>query len=87
MLSLYEELRLPENEKLARSARFTDELRISGGVFARARDEAARFVARIRVAEDALEERTAEMLHASALVAAAAAWKPPHEPKYDFFLM
>ncbi|KAI9898266.1 hypothetical protein N3K66_006626 [Trichothecium roseum] len=87
MLSLYEELRLPENEKLARSARFTDELHISGGVFARAYEEAARFASRIRVDEAALEERTAEMVHASALVAAAAAWKPPHEPKYDFFLI
>ena len=87
LLTMYEEVIKPEHEKLARSAKHTDEQRIFEGVFARAPDEAAQFVSRIKVDADKLEERTAEMVHVNAFIAATTAWNPPHVPKYDFFMM
>jgi hypothetical protein len=49
--------------------------------------ETTRLCARVRVAAEELEERTAEMFQATVYVAAAAAAHPPKEPKFDFFLM
>lgn len=76
-----------ENEKLATSARWEDPNRIHDGVLARAEDEAVALLAQIRVSPDDVEERTAEMIHSAAYIAAAAAWNPPYIPKFDFFLM
>ncbi|RCI07466.1 hypothetical protein L249_4568 [Ophiocordyceps polyrhachis-furcata BCC 54312] len=73
--------------KLAASAHWEDPNRIYDGVLKRARPEAVALLAGIRVRDRDLEERTAEMLHASAYVVAAAAWNPPYVPKFDFFLL
>lgn len=75
------------SEKLATSARFTDGNKIYDGVFVRAPDEALELLKQVTVGEDELEEKTAEMAHTCAYVAAAAAFHPPHAPKFDFFLI
>lgn len=78
-----------EHPKLASSARWEDPNRIYDGVLVRAEAEAIALLAGIRVRPDGedLAERTAEMVHCAAYVAAAAAWNPPYVPKFDFFLM
>ncbi|KAM4056057.1 oxidoreductase AflY [Hirsutella rhossiliensis] len=77
-----------EHPKLAASARWEDPNRIYDGVLARAEPEAVALLAGIRVRpDDDLAERTAEMVHCAAYVAAAAACNPPYEPKFDFFLI
>ncbi|KAH6611050.1 hypothetical protein Trco_001070 [Trichoderma cornu-damae] len=83
---LFESVR-QRSEKLATSARFGDNNKVYDGVFARAPDEALRFLQQVRVAEDELEERLAEMVHTCAYVAAAAAFHPPNVPKFDFYLI
>lgn len=76
-----------EHPKLAASARWSDANRLHDGVLTRAEPEAVALLAGIRVRPGDLAERTAEMVHCAAYVAAAAAWNPPHVPKFDFFLM
>ncbi|KAK7403241.1 hypothetical protein QQX98_011013 [Neonectria punicea] len=73
------------DEKLASSARWTDRNRIHDGVLKRAPEEMVRLASRVAVRPEELEERTAEMMHAAAHVATAAAFHPPHVPHYDFF--
>lgn len=85
--SLFENLRTGGNEKLIHSAQWTDPNRVYDGVMVRAPEEALDLVAGVKVKEEDLDERTAEMIHTTAYVAAAAAWHPPHIPKFDFFLM
>ncbi|UKZ70101.1 uncharacterized protein TrAtP1_011101 [Trichoderma atroviride] len=75
------------SEKLATSARFDDKNKIYDGIFVRAPDEALEFVKQVRVHEDELDERLAEMVHSCAYVAAAAAFHLPNNPKFDFFLI
>ncbi|KAL7949130.1 hypothetical protein V8C42DRAFT_313399 [Trichoderma barbatum] len=75
------------SEKLATSAHFGDSNKIYDGVFVRAPDEALEFLKQVRVQEDELEERLAEMFHSCAYVAATAAFHPPNVPKFDFFLI
>jgi len=75
------------SEKLATSARFDDKNKIYDGIFVRAPDEALEFVKQVKVHEDELDERLAEMVHSFAYVAAAAAFHQPNKPKFDFFLM
>ncbi|RFU72381.1 hypothetical protein TARUN_9877 [Trichoderma arundinaceum] len=75
------------SEKLATSARFGDGNKIYDGVFVRAPDEALEFLKQIRVKEDELDEKLAEMVHSCAYVATAAAFHPPNVPKFDFFLI
>lgn len=76
-----------DHEKLAGSASWSDENRLYDGVLGRGLSDAVALCAQIRVTEGELEERVAEVLHHNAYVAASAAWRPPHIPKYDFFLM
>lgn len=83
---LFESVRL-FSDKLATSARFDDKNKIYDGIFVRAPDEALEFVKQVKVNEDELDERLAEMVHSCAYVAAAAAFHPPNNPKFDFFLM
>lgn len=75
------------SEKLATSARFDDKNKIYDGIFVRAPDEALEFVKQVKVHEDDLDERLAEMVHSCAYVTAAAAFHQPNNPKFDFFLM
>ncbi|CAG9999857.1 unnamed protein product [Clonostachys byssicola] len=85
--SLFENIRSAESRKLVHSAHWDDPNRVYDGVLARAPQEAIDLMARIKVREEELEERAVEMLHTAAYVAAAAAWHPPHIPKFDFFLI
>lgn len=85
VLDLYDEIN--NSEKLKTSARWEDNQRIFDGVLARAFDEMVTLASRVRIDEEELEERTVEMAHTAAYVASAAAFHPPHVPKYDFFLM
>lgn len=88
LAEFFEELGSGEqHRKLATSAHWDDPNRIYDGVMKRAPDEALDLVSSIKVQPQDLDERTVEMLHTTAYVAAAAAWHPPHIPKFDFFLM
>lgn len=73
--------------KLSRSARWSGDDEALNGVLARAEDEALELVSQVRVEGEELEERTAEMIHAAAFVATAAAFRRPYIPRLDFFLM
>ncbi|KAF7559043.1 hypothetical protein G7046_g5112 [Stylonectria norvegica] len=75
------------DQKLAGSAHWEDGNKIYDGVMVRAPEEAVEFLGQVRVRAEELEERTAEMVHTAAYVAAAATFHPPHIPKFDFFLM
>ncbi|KAK2601918.1 hypothetical protein QQS21_004509 [Conoideocrella luteorostrata] len=75
------------HEKLASIATWEDNDRLYEAVLGRGLQEAVALAATLRVGEDELEERVAEMWHHNAYVAAAASWNPPHVPKYDFFLI
>lgn len=87
LTTFFEDLKKPENKKLAGSADFKDPNKIYDGIMKRAPQEALEYVSRIQVEESELDERTAEMFHVAAYIAAASAWHPPNMPKYDFFLM
>lgn len=77
-----------ENSSLASAAEWRDgDQSLYAGVLGRGLDEAVALCAQVRVREEDWDERVAEALHHAAYVAASAAWKPPHIPKYDFFLM
>lgn len=84
---IFETVIRQHSEKLATSARFGDSNKIYDGVFVRAPDEALELLKHVTVGEGELEEKTAEMAHTCAYVAAAAAFHPPNAPKFDFFLM
>lgn len=71
---------------LAESARW-DDSRPLNGVLARAEEEALELASRVKVEPGKLEERTAEMIHTAAFVAAGAAFRKPFVPKFDFFLI
>ncbi|KAG5918316.1 hypothetical protein E4U42_006890 [Claviceps africana] len=72
---------------LACSAAWDDENKLYQGVLGRGLQEAVALGATLQIKEDELEERTAEMLHHNAYVAVATSCRPPHVPKFDFFLM
>ncbi|KAK0727325.1 hypothetical protein B0T26DRAFT_747667 [Lasiosphaeria miniovina] len=75
------------DKDLAAAARMEDGNKIRDGVLARAKEAMIRIAARVRVAPDELDERTAEMFNACVYMGAAAAVHPPKHPKFDFFLM
>lgn len=85
ILGLLDDVR--SNEKIRTSARWDDSQPMFQGVLGRAGDEMAALAGRVRVGEDEVEERTAEMVHAAAYMTVGAAFHPPHTPKFDFFLM
>lgn len=88
LTEFFDEVRDDEkHRKLATSVHWEDPNRIYDGVLKRAPDEALKFVSGIKVRPEDLDERTVEMVHNAAYVAAAASWHPPHIPKFDFFLM
>lgn len=72
--------------KLSRSAKMNDDHPLNG-ILVRAEEEALEVVSQIKVTPEDLEERTAEMIHASAFVASAAAFRKPYLPRMDFFLI
>lgn len=85
VLDFYTEV--AENEKLRESARWKDIENPFYGILCNALDDMVELGSRVRVRPDELDERTAEMMHACTYIAAAAAFHPPHVPKFDFFLM
>lgn len=85
ILGLYDDIN--KDNTLKTSARWEDEQRIFDGVLKRGFNEIVSLASRVRIDEEEIEERTVEMAHASAYVATAAAFHPPHVPKFDFFLM
>jgi hypothetical protein len=78
---------ITKNDKLMASARAEDTENPYYGILCNALDDMVGLASRVHVKPEELEEKTAEMLHVSAYVAAAAAFHPPHVPKFDFFLM
>jgi len=74
------------NEKLRSAARWSDGNKIRDGILARAPKEMIDIAKQFRVKEEDLERRTAEMIDAAVYVTAAAQ-RPPHAIKFDFFLM
>lgn len=87
LLSLYQAV--AADPKLVAAPRMSDANKVRDGVLVRAKEEILSIAARLRVREDELEERTAEMFDACVYVGAAAALQrwPGKGPKFDFFLM
>ncbi|SPJ73300.1 related to HypA-like protein [Fusarium torulosum] len=85
IIDLYEEV--AKDEKLKQSSHWEDSNRVFDGVLVRAKEEMIDLAARVRIGEDELDERTAEMVHTSAFVATGAAFHPPYSPRFDFILM
>ncbi|KAJ4395455.1 hypothetical protein N0V85_006551 [Neurospora sp. IMI 360204] len=78
------------NEKLANAARMSDANKVRDGVLKRAKDEAIRLAAKVKVGKEELQERTAEMYDAAVFMASAAAFVKRDSgklPRFDFFLM
>jgi hypothetical protein len=75
------------DEKIASSVRNEDGNKLTQGALARARDEMIALAAKVKVAPEELEQRTAEMFNEAVLVAASAAANPKKHVKFDFFLM
>lgn len=48
---------------------------------------AGEFLASIKVQPENLEEQIDEMIHVNAFLSMASVFHPPHEPRYDFFIM
>lgn len=79
---------MAKDEKLRSAPHLDDGNKIRDGVLGRARDEALKYTAQVKIEPSELEERTAEMYDAAIYVASAAASHSAlKDPKYDFFLM
>ncbi|QUC18887.1 uncharacterized protein UV8b_03128 [Ustilaginoidea virens] len=77
-----------DHPDLVATATFNDDNPLYNGVLGTGLQEAVELAATLTVGEDDVDERTAELLHLNAYVAAAAAaGHPPHLPKFDFFLL
>lgn len=87
ILSLYQAV--ASNPKLSKAARMEDANKVRDGVLAREKEEMIQLAARVKVLEEELDERTAEMFDACVYVGAAAALQhwPGKGPKWDFFLI
>lgn len=75
------------NQALKDGPRWEDSDKPWNGLLDHAYDEALKYVSRLRVDPDRLEERTVEMAHTAAYVAAGAAFHGDYIPTFDFFLM
>lgn len=85
IMDLIEEIR--GREKLVNSVQMKDSNKVFDGVLKRAPGEMMEVVSKVKVLPAELDERTAEMFHASCYVAGTAALKPGKESRWDFFLM
>ncbi|KAG6048549.1 hypothetical protein E4U39_007270 [Claviceps sp. Clav50 group G5] len=72
---------------LRNAAEWKDSDSLFEGVLGKTLKEAVQLAASLRVKEQDVDERTAEMLHHNAYVSAASSQYPPHVPRYDFFLI
>ncbi|CAN9111464.1 unnamed protein product [Alternaria alternata] len=75
-----------KDDKLSKSAHFEDGNKIRDGILKRAPEEMIKNAVQYTVKEEELEEKTAEMINA-AVYYTAAAQRPPHQVKFDFFYM
>lgn len=73
--------------ELATTANWNDPNSVIDRVITRSKEKAMGILAKIHVPSHELQEKTVEMFHTAAYVCAAAAFHPPHFPKFDFFLM
>ncbi|KAJ0381545.1 hypothetical protein COL26b_000223 [Colletotrichum chrysophilum] len=85
VMDLIEEIR--GREKLVNSVQMKDSNKVFDGVLKRAPGEMMEIVSKVKVLPEELDERTAEMFHASCYVAGTAAIKPGKETRWDFFLI
>lgn len=88
MWKLYDAVR--DDGKLRGAARYADGDKVREGVLGRAKAEMVAVAGRVRVAEEEVDARTAEMFNGAVGVAAAAALTPVKGGKggkFDFFLM
>lgn len=76
-----------KDPELSVGAQMKDANKVYDGIFKRARDSALRLAAGVHVEQAELDEKTAEMFHATILTAALAAFRKGKTPKFDFFLM
>ncbi|KAI8180500.1 hypothetical protein K4K51_002573 [Colletotrichum sp. SAR 10_75] len=85
IMDLIEEIR--GREELVNSVQMKDSNKVFDGVLKRAPGEMMELVSKVKVLPEELDERTAEMFHASCYVAGTAAIKPGKETRWDFFLI
>ncbi|KAH8763322.1 hypothetical protein F5883DRAFT_677294 [Diaporthe sp. PMI_573] len=85
ILDLYRDIAADQNFDGA--AFLSDQSKIEDGILQRAKEPMLSILEQVHVADDELEERTAEMFHTIVLVGSSAAIHPPYHVKYDFFLM
>ncbi|KAF4120221.1 hypothetical protein GMORB2_3348 [Geosmithia morbida] len=78
-----------KDDKLRKSSSWDDTLgpHVCGRVLGKVHHEMVRLAAKVKVSPDNLAEKTAEMGHVNAYVAALGAWNPPYIPKFDFFFI
>ncbi|KAH6638900.1 hypothetical protein C7974DRAFT_373204 [Boeremia exigua] len=85
IVQLLEEVR--EDKELSNAAHWEDGNKIRDGIMKRALDKMVAVASQYTIREDDdLEEKTAEMINA-AVYFTAAAQRPPHQVKFDFFYM
>lgn len=82
---LYE--RIGTDDKLRKAPRMSDANKIHDGILVRAPEEMFEIVKHVRVREDEVDEKTAEMFEMAVWMAAGAALRPGKMAKWDFFLM
>lgn len=85
IVALMDEAR--EDPVLGKAAREDDHARIGAGMLERTPEEMARILSRVQVRPEELDERTAEMFHASLYAAASATFHGNKVNKFDFILM
>ncbi|OHE96414.1 HypA protein [Colletotrichum orchidophilum] len=76
-----------QSQKLAKAAELKEVNAIYHGILKSAPEELLRIASKVKVRPEELDERTAEMFHATFYVAGGAALRPGKEAKWDFFLI
>jgi hypothetical protein len=84
IVQLLQEVR--EDSTLSHAAHWTDSNKIRDGIMKRAAPEITTIASQFTVSENALEEKTAEMINA-AIYYTATAQHPPHQIKFDFYFI
>jgi hypothetical protein len=85
IISLYRAV--AADKKLSLSAHMEDGNKIRDGVLVRAKQEMLEIAKQVKVDEDEVDERTAEMCDAAFYMAASAIFHPGKHIKFDFYLM
>ncbi|KAL0944014.1 HypA protein [Colletotrichum truncatum] len=85
IMDLIQEIR--NNEKLVNAIQMKDANKVHDGILVRAPEEMLQIASKVKITQEELDERTAEMYHINAYVAGTAALKPGKEARWDFFLI